>query len=53
MPCGSSVEFFGVRSKSEYQADINRLSMMQIIVAVLLEQSCCDVAVASGLFVTR
>lgn len=25
--------FFGVRSKSEYQADINRLSMTQIIVA--------------------
>ena len=25
--------FFGVRSKSEYQADINRLTMTQIIVA--------------------
>ncbi|HQS59505.1 MAG: hypothetical protein B7Y56_10255 [Gallionellales bacterium 35-53-114] len=25
--------FFGVRSKNEYQADINRLTMTQIIVA--------------------
>lgn len=25
--------FFGVRSKSEYQADINRLTMTQIIAA--------------------
>lgn len=25
--------FFGVRSKDEYQADINRLTMTQIIVA--------------------
>lgn len=28
--------FFGVRSKSEYQADINRLSMTQIIVAGII-----------------
>ena len=28
--------FFGVRSKSEYQADINRLSMPQIIVAGII-----------------
>jgi hypothetical protein len=28
--------FFGVRSKSEYQADINRLTMAQIIVAGII-----------------
>jgi len=28
--------FFGVRSKSEYHADINRLTMTQIIVAGII-----------------